>query len=248
VRALASRYQELEARAKATRVDPPPSLSKDIKITRGAAPAAGFAVEPSPEAPAQMHPVARARAASANETWSFDRSGSGLGSLRSEEALAVAALRLKTLVAYDAIAFYATSNEMVRPIFVSGDDHRVLNSLCVPLGEGLIGWVAEVGKPILNGNPTVEPGYVASRAAVPTLSSALALPLEDSGRVAGVVALYRAAKDAFTAEELLSLTPLCPAIAPVVAERYVNSFGTRNLAVAVGTVEVSEASIPVGAA
>ncbi len=249
VRALHSRYQELEARARATRVDPPPSLSKDIKITRGAAPAAGFAVEAAPEkeSPAQMHPVARARAAGANESWSFDLSAPGLASLRSEEALAVAALRLKALVPYDAIAFYVSSGGMVRPRFVSGDDQRLLSALCVPLGEGLIGWVADVGKPILNGNPTVEPGYVASGTAAPTLSSALALPLEDSGRVAGVLALYRAAKDAFTAEDLLSLAPLCPAIAPVVAERQVDSSATRNLAIAVGTSEVSEAPVAVAA-
>jgi putative nucleotidyltransferase with HDIG domain len=244
VSALAARYQELEARAKATRVDPPPSLSKDIKITRGAAPAAGFAVEAHTDKEnAPMHPVARARAASANDTWSFDLSASGLGSLRSEEALAIAALRLKALVPYDAIAFYASNNGTVRPMFTSGDDHRLLSHLSVPLGEGLIGWVADVGKPILNGNPTVEPGYVGGGAAS-ILSSALALPLEDSGRVAGVLALYRAAKDAFTAEELSTLTPLCQAIAPVVAERQVDSSATRNLAIAVGTADAPEP--PVG--
>jgi putative nucleotidyltransferase with HDIG domain len=243
VRALGARYQELEARARATRVEPPPSLSKDIKITRGAAPAAGFAVEaPEKEGPAQMHPVARARAASANDTWSFDRSASGLGSLRSEEALAVAALRLKALVPYDAVAFYSATDGMVRPIFVSGDDHRLLSALCVKQGEGLIGWVADVGKPILNGNPTVEPGYVATGAAH-ALSSALALPLEDSGLVAGVLALYRTAKDAFTAEELMLLSGLCPAIAPVVAERQVDNSGTRNLALAVGVREASDTVI-----
>jgi signal transduction protein with GAF and PtsI domain len=191
--------------------------------------------------------VARARKASANESWSFDLSDSGLGSLRSEEALAVAALRLKALVPYDAIAFYVSTDGMARPRFVSGDDQRLLSSLCVPLGQGLVGWVADVGKPILNGNPTVEPGYVANGTAAPTLSSALALPLEDSGRVAGVLALYRAAKDAFTAEELLSLAPLCPAIAPIVAERQVDSAGTRNLAIAVGVSEVSEAPVAVAA-
>ena len=192
-----------------------------------------------------MHPVARARAASANDTWSFDLSASGLGSLRSEEALAVSALRLRALVPYDAIAFYSSTSGMVQPKFVSGDDHRLLSHLSVPLGEGLIGWVADVGKPILNGNPTVEPGYVAAGTSAPILSSALALPLEDSGRVAGVLALYRAAKDAFTAEELLLLQPLCPAIGPVIAERQVDNSGTRNLALAVGTSEVSEAPVAV---
>jgi hypothetical protein len=107
--------------------------------------------------------------------------------------------------------------------------------------------VADVGKPILNGNPTVEPGYVAGDAAAPTLSSALALPLEDAGRVAGVLALYRSAKDAFTAEELLSLAPLCPAIAPVVADRTVDNSGMRSLAAAVGTPALSDSPVVVAA-
>ena len=239
VHALEARYQELEARAKAMHVEAPPPLSKDIKITRGAAPAAGFAAEPSPAGghTAEMHPVARARAASANDTWSFDRSASGVGSLRSEEALAVAALRLKALVPYDAIAFYFASDGLVKAKFAIGDDHRLLNSLSVPVGEGLIGWVAEVGRPILNGNPAVEPGCGAGGATSTSLSSALALPLEDSGRIAGVLALYRAAKDAFTAEELLCLSPLCAAIAPVVAERQLDNSGTRHLAEAIGASE-----------
>jgi len=38
---------------------------------------------------------------------------------------------------------------------------------------------------------------------------------------------------------------LCPAIAPVVAERQVDGSGTRNLAVAVGTTEVAEAPVAV---
>src|SRR3984893_6294574 len=51
VRALQTRYQELEARAKANRPKTQPALSVDIKITRGSAPAAGFEAE-SPKKPA----------------------------------------------------------------------------------------------------------------------------------------------------------------------------------------------------
>ena len=46
------------------------------------------------------------------------------------------------------------------------------------MGEGLSGWVAENRKPILNGNPSVEPGYLADPAKFSTLRSALAVPLE----------------------------------------------------------------------
>jgi signal transduction protein with GAF and PtsI domain len=77
--------------------------------------------------------------------------------------------------------------------------------------------VAEVGKPILNGNPAVEPGY-AKGDGKPGLSSALALPLVSGGRVIGVVALYRREKDAFAADELVSLLELCPALASLMLD------------------------------
>jgi hypothetical protein len=50
------------------------------------------------------------------------------------------------------------------------------------------------------------------------VASALALPLEHAGTTVGVLALYRNQKDAFAAHELVSLLPLCSALAPLVAE------------------------------
>jgi putative nucleotidyltransferase with HDIG domain len=228
VRALQARYQELEARANASRIEAPPSLSKDIKIERGSAPAAGFEAEPAKS----LHPVARARATVTNEKSRMDMPATGSCKLSSEEALAVAAMRLKLVVPYDAMAFYACGDGLLRSKMVSGDQDGVLASLRVPLGEGLIGWVAETGKPILNGNPEVEPGYV--RSGAPSwLSSAIALPLEESGRVAGVLALYRAANDAFSADDLVALLPMCPAIASILAEMEFAASDMRNLAVSI---------------
>ena len=125
----------------------------------------------------------------------------------------MASLRIQRVIAYDAIALCACDEDLVRAKFASGDDRAELAALAVPLGEGLLGWVAEVGKPILNGNPAVEPGYSSDGRTAPVLSSALALPLVSSGRVVGVVALYRREKDAFAADELVSLLELCPALA-----------------------------------
>jgi signal transduction protein with GAF and PtsI domain len=118
----------------------------------------------------------------------------------------------------------------MRSRLVLGDEQRVLSSLRVPLGEGLVGWVAQTGKPILNGNPAVEPGYVPSGLAVPGLSSAVALPLEDAGRIIGVVALYRAANGAFAADDLEHLVPMCPVIASILVESEVTTNDTSNLA------------------
>jgi putative nucleotidyltransferase with HDIG domain len=242
VRALQARYQELEARANASRTEAPPSLSTDIKIERGSAPAAGFEVESAKS----LHPVARARATVRNENSCLAMPAAGSCKLSSLEALAVAAMRLKLLVPYDALAFYACEDGMLRSKLVTGGEDGVLASLRVPLGEGLIGWVAETGKPILNGNPEVEPGY-ARNGALSRLSSAIAVPLEESGRVAGVLALYRAANDAFSADDLVALLPMCAAIASILIETQPIVSDTRNLAASIERESEEAGSLRVSA-
>lgn len=203
VAVLQKRYRELEERAKALTAEPKPTLSVDIKIARGSAPAAGFENEaPLLSNVTPIHPVARVRNASAGQI---------SAGLQGRDGLAVAALRLRSIVPYDAVAFYACENGLVQPAFVSGQDFRALEALRVPQGEGLIGWVAEASKPILNGNPTVEPGYPLDG----SLTSALALPLQDDGRLVGVIALYRTERDAFGASELVELLRICPAVTSV---------------------------------
>jgi GAF domain-containing protein len=54
----------------------------------------------------------------------------------------------------------------------------------------------------LNGNPSVEPGYLNDPTKFSTLRSALAVPLEGKSGVAAVLAIYRAGQDAFTADDL----------------------------------------------
>jgi len=68
--------------------------------------------------------------------------------------------------------------------------------------QGLSGWVAQNLKPILNGNPSVEPGYLNDESKYSTLTSAMAVPLEGLQGVVGVVALYHAEKDFFTSDHL----------------------------------------------
>jgi GAF domain-containing protein len=145
--------------------------------------------------------------------------------LQWEEALMVASLRIRRIICYDAIAFWACEDDFVRVKFAGGEDRAGLELLSVRQGEGLAGWVAEVGQPILNGNPTVEPGYQKHDAApgakpdeTPGLSSALALPLVSAGNVVGVVALYRRGKDAFGSNELAALLDLCPDLASLMLD------------------------------
>jgi diguanylate cyclase (GGDEF)-like protein len=85
---------------------------------------------------------------------------------------------------------------------VSGENFRMLSALKIPVGEGLCGWVAENCKPIVNGNPQVEAGYVVDPGKHATLQSALVVPLEGLNGVVGVLAMYHANRDAFTPDHL----------------------------------------------
>jgi diguanylate cyclase (GGDEF)-like protein len=62
--------------------------------------------------------------------------------------------------------------------------------------------VAENGKPIVNGNPSVEPSYLNDRERTSSLKSAVAVPLEGPGGVLGVLTLYHMERDAFTKDHL----------------------------------------------
>jgi putative nucleotidyltransferase with HDIG domain len=214
VHALQARYKELEARAKTVESPHQAPLSVDIKITRGSAPAAGFQAE-GPAEGSPTHPVAQARAERRlQEASMLGLPEAGLCSLEWEEALMVAALRIRRAIPHDAIALCVCEDEFVRVKFTTGEGSRGLETLAVRQGEGLMGWVAEVGKPILNANPSVEPGYSAVG-----LASALAAPLVNAGSVVGVVLLYRRQRDAFAAGELVALLELCPALASLMLDR-----------------------------
>jgi putative nucleotidyltransferase with HDIG domain len=220
VRALQARYRELETRARTAETPVQPPLSVDMKITAGSAPAAGFEAEEPSAGSSPKHPVAQARANRLKNPASMpDMPAAGLCSLHWEEALAVASLRIQRMISYDAIALCACEDDFVRVKFAGGEDRSGLESLAVRQGEGLVGWVAEVGKPILNGNPAVEPGYASTKTdGTAGLASALALPLVNAGQVIGVVALYRRERDAFAADELVALLELCPALASLILD------------------------------
>jgi GAF domain-containing protein len=99
------------------------------------------------------------------------------------------------------------------PANLDGEDYRLFGSLEIPLGMGLSGWVAENAKSIINGNPSVEPGYLSDPTKFSTLRSALAVPLEAHGAVVGVLSLYRMQRDAFTNEDMIRLLSVAPSAA-----------------------------------
>ena len=201
---LQKRYQELEHLALARSAeDPNAPLSTAIKIERGHEPAAGFENSKAQEYAGHETTFLSSIAAARQEAQALFELSQDLGaSLSLGETLSVFSVKLKPMVPYDAIAIYIRREHELIPEYVNGDNYRLFSSLRIPVGEGLSGWVAHNRKPIINGNPSVEPGYLNDPSKFSTLRSALAVPLEGVSGVIGVLALYRAERDAFTSDHL----------------------------------------------
>ncbi len=202
---LQRRYIELEKLATEQPLQAPQKLSTDIKVERGLAPAAGFAESAAPAVSASGHMkdfIALIGAARQQGQDIIELSQQAGTSLRLEDIFSLLSVRLKHLVPYDSMAVYCLKGGVLVPEFVSGENFRLFSALRIPEGEGLSGWVAQNHKPILNGNPSVEPGYLNDPTKYSTLRSALAVPLEGTSGIAAVLALYRAGQDAFTADDL----------------------------------------------
>jgi len=205
VEVLHRRYVELEKLAHANPPKTPAKLSTDLKVERGAAPDAGFAKSETTltQQPEQRRDYLSFIAEARQEAQMLFELSHDLGiSLSVDDTLSMLSSRLKRLVPYDSMAVYLKKDDLLTPEYVSGDNFRLFSSLRIPLGDGLSGWVAQNNKPILNGNPAVEPGYINDPAKYSTLRSALAVPLEGVSGVVAVLALYRTEQDAFTKDHL----------------------------------------------
>jgi diguanylate cyclase (GGDEF)-like protein/putative nucleotidyltransferase with HDIG domain len=201
---LQKRYQHLEEMAIAKSAeDPNAPLSTAIKIERGMEPAAGFENAKAQDYAGKETTFLSSIAAARQEAQALFELSQDLGaSLSLGETLSVFSVKLKPMVRYDAIAIYVKREDELVPEYVNGDNYRLFSSLRIPIGQGLSGWVAQNRKPIINGNPSVEPGYLNDPTKFSTLRSALAVPLEGVSGVIGVLALYGSERDAFTSDHL----------------------------------------------
>jgi diguanylate cyclase (GGDEF)-like protein/putative nucleotidyltransferase with HDIG domain len=135
-------------------------------------------------------------------------------SLSLDETLSLLSARLRRLVPYNSIVVYVKSDNQLLPQHIAGDHFRVLSTLTPHIGEGLSGWVAEKGTPILNGNPALEFGSIADRSRVPDLTSAVSVPLNSPSATIGVLTLYRAADtESFNRDDLRILLAISSKVA-----------------------------------
>jgi diguanylate cyclase (GGDEF)-like protein len=109
---------------------------------------------------------------------------------------------MKRLVPFDSMVTYIRRGSELVPEHVSGDNSQLFVSTSIGLGQGLSGWVAHNRRPMVNANPSLEPGYLSDPARFNTLQSAISVPLEGLRGVVGVMTLYHMERDFYTFEHL----------------------------------------------
>jgi diguanylate cyclase (GGDEF)-like protein/putative nucleotidyltransferase with HDIG domain len=217
VEVLKRRYPDLEDIARQATL-PERHLPEKLRSSRPAAPGAGYedlrsedyAAAPEARAPNFTFAIAAAR----QEFQMLHEVTSELGnSLSMEGTMSLLGTRLRSIVPHDTIAIYVCQERRLVPQYVHGKDARLFASLEIAMGQGLSGWVAENRKPIVNGNPSVETGYVNGRDRFGSLKSAIAVPLVGVGGVVGVLTLYHAEINAFTKDHLRLLLAISSKVA-----------------------------------
>src|SRR5437016_5231137 len=184
VEVLKRRYPDLEMMAQSNSIPAEEatlstSKSTDVRAEAGKEPAAGFEQSaPIPGAANEADFLSSIASARQEAQTMFELSQDLGNSLSLGETLSVLSMRLRKMIPYDSMAVFLLKDGRLLPELVSGDNFRQLSSLNIGLGEGLCGWVAEKRKPIVNGNPEAEAGYVSDPAKFTMLRSILAVPLE----------------------------------------------------------------------
>ncbi|MFN7996112.1 MAG: diguanylate cyclase [Bryobacteraceae bacterium] len=191
---LQRRYVELENTARAAALER--AGSNDRKVTRDV-PANGPGKS---DAPAANQPEFLLSIAAAREEMQmlYELTNELGSSLSLHQTLAALDSRLKRMIPYETMVVYVERDGHLVPEFAQGDDSHVLSSLRIPVGEGLSGWVAQNLEPVINGDPALEPGYANDPAVPARLRAGLAVPLQGTNGVVGVLTLYCSKHDGFS--------------------------------------------------
>lgn len=199
VEVLRRRAKELEIQAQASAGAS--RLATDVRVERGR-PDAGLERTAASGA-RNRRDFLNAIASARQEFQMLLELSNDLGSsLRLDDTMALLASRLKSAIPHTGIAIYTIEGEHLKTQYAAGDDAALFSSLRIPLGEGLSGWVARSQRAIVNGNPSVEAGYLNDPRKTSALRSALSAPLPGATGVVGALTLYHREADAFSADHL----------------------------------------------
>jgi putative methionine-R-sulfoxide reductase with GAF domain len=198
-------------------------LKTDMIVDHGAAPAAGFETErtpgdfreeTNPHQDASSVPPAAQQSQQGELLLEFDKPAAS--SLVVREACAIMRNRVQAVIPFNCFAVYLVSGEFLLPQYLNGPSARGFSSRPIPIGEGLSGWVVRNERPIVNGNPTVEPNYLSESDLFSATSSALSIPLKGvSGAVIGALTVYTAKQTAYSGADLQTLQSLQSEFSPL---------------------------------
>jgi diguanylate cyclase (GGDEF)-like protein/putative nucleotidyltransferase with HDIG domain len=210
---LDANYLRLEEMARKQINDMAP-LNVDLVISRGLAPGAGFAPTQGDTNSSDDHSGAHVEenrensmgliAAASREARTIFELGQVLGSsLSARETSAMMSAQLRRLIPFSCFAVYIRNGETLSTQYMDGDLARAFSTDLIKLEEGLSGWVALNQRPIINGNPTVEPHYVVETGLFTAAGSVLSIPLFNlDGSVFGVLSLYSETHAGFRKDHL----------------------------------------------
>jgi diguanylate cyclase (GGDEF)-like protein/putative nucleotidyltransferase with HDIG domain len=207
VECIQRRYREMEAAVNSSIMEKSPL--EVVSVGRAAAPSAGFAEVPDAAEVRAASFLASIVSARQEAQLLFELAQTLGNSLSLRETLSVVGARLKQMIPYDSIVFYIAQGDKLVPRYLHGVDYDLFNTLEIPRGQGIAGWVALMERPIINGNPAAETQYLGDPKRVSVLQSALSIPLRGSEGVAGVLSLYLRAKNGFTKDHLRLLLAAC---------------------------------------
>ncbi|MGA7525142.1 MAG: HD domain-containing phosphohydrolase [Acidobacteriaceae bacterium] len=216
VQLLEDHYPELEKLARQQRSEMEP-LRTDIFVERGAAPAAGFesgesgSTETGSTSPievglARQDVLASVANAVRDLNALFEDSRIAAQFHDAGDVCATISAYLRPLIAFDCFAVFRKFDNVAVLVYKDGPCADAFSNGAVAVGAGLSGWVIDSGRPIVNGNPTVETTLLPEAGSFTASSSAVSIPLSDSGgSIFGALTLYSCTAGAFSKEHLLVL-------------------------------------------
>ncbi|HEY4010959.1 MAG TPA: HD domain-containing phosphohydrolase [Acidobacteriaceae bacterium] len=220
VRLLEEHYPRLEELA-CEQIEDVAPLNTDIFIANGVAPRAGFEPEQGAQVFLDIVESERTKSSGAiavrphselrRPIVAADQEAKAIlelsqmldGLLNARATISSMFERLQPLIPFDCLAVYLKSEGSILTPYLEGPCAEAFSARSISIGEGLSGWVAENRRPIVNGNPTVEPNFRAESGLFTRSSSALSAPLVDAGgAMYAVLTVYSREHAAFSRDHL----------------------------------------------
>jgi len=218
---LEQKYVELDRMARSTAGPPHPAAGESASPADGITNLASRLQAESNGAPRVdiLGPIVSAR----QETQLLRTLASDLAQATQMDEVASAIYKcLDQKINFDTLGLYVRRGEYLEPVYFLGSHVSLFKRKAFPITEGLSGWVAQHGRPIVNGNMSIECSYINDYLALNNLQAALAVPFEGKGGTTGVITLYHLDRNAFRQDDLRVLEAASLQIGPAIeaAQRF----------------------------